>query len=218
MNPKIGLSAVFMAVLIAHSTIGEAGNKHGRRAAHHASAGSSSHQKSKPFGAGLNEEQSLRALESEVSRKLGSSMQASDYPDEARREGWSGTTRVDVLVGNGRIKEVSVQESSGHAILDEQAIRAFERVRLWWIPQRLRNRDVTVTVPVAFYIRETPELSADLIAGILADRIYLAASHCRNTDELDSGLIASLASDLAPPVRPVPEATLADWTVAHSSW
>jgi len=216
MNPRIGLSAVFMAALIAHSTLGEAAHKHGRRGAPH---NSGAHQKAKPFGAGLNEEQSLRALESEVSRKLGSSMQESDYPDEARREGWSGTTRVDVLVGsNGKIKEVSVQESSGYAILDEHAMRMFERVRLWWIPQRLRNRDVTVTVPVAFHIRETPELSADMIAGILADRIYLTASHCRNTDELDSGLIASLASDLAPPVRPVPEATLAEWTVAHSSW
>ena len=220
MNVKTGLSLLCMALLVLNSTIGEAARKHGRRAAHHNSAISSAHQRAKPYGAGLNEQQSLRALESEISRKVGSSMHEADYPEEARREGWSGTTRVDVLVGsNGQIKEVSVEQSSGFAILDAQAVRMVDRVSLWWIPQRLRNREVMVTIPVGFYIRDAPEpflISADAVAGILADRVYLATSHCRNTNEVDSGLIASFALDLEPPARPVQDSTLADWSAEHA--
>ena len=106
-----------------------------------------------PYGAGLNEEQSLRALESEISRKLGSNIQPSDYPEEARRQGWSGTTLVGVVVAaDGKIKQVSVRTTSGFPLLDEQALRMVARVRIWWIPQRLRQREVNVSVPVGFYI------------------------------------------------------------------
>ena len=106
-----------------------------------------------PYGAGLDEEQSLRALESEISRKLGSNIQPSDYPEEARRQGWSGTTQVGVVVAaDGKIKEVSVRRTSGFPLLDEQALRRVGRVRIWWIPQRLRKREVNVSVPVGIYI------------------------------------------------------------------
>lgn len=218
MKVRTGLSLLCLVTLIVHSTIGEAARKHGRRGAHHSSYTSSAHQKDKPYGAGMNDEQSRRALESEILRKMGSSIQEGDYPEEARREGWSGTTRVDVVVGSdGKIKEVSVQESSGFPILDDQAMRMVDRATPWWIPERFRNREVTVTVPVGFYIREAPEpspISADMIAGILAHRMYLPASNCRTANETDSGAIASLALDLVPPLRPVQEATLADWTTA----
>jgi TonB family protein len=219
MNVTTGLSLFCMAVLMIHATIGEAARKHGRRIAHHPTT-SSVLQKAKPYGAGLNEEQSLHALEAEVSRKLGSNVQEGDYPEEARREGWSGTTRLDVLVGsNGKIKEVSVQQSSGFPILDEQAVRMVDRINLWWIPQRLRNREVMVTVPVGFYIRdalEPPLISADAIDGILAERIYIATSHCRNTNEIDSGLTASLAVDLVPRLRLVQDSIAAGWTAARA--
>jgi TonB family protein len=218
-NIRTGLSLLCLVILMVHSAIGEAARKHGRRGAHHSA--STSQQKDKPYGAGLNEEQSLNALQSEILRKMGSSTREDDYPEEARREGWSGTTRVDVVVGSdGKIKDVSVQESSGFAILDDQAMRMVDRATLWWIPQRLRNREVTVTVPVGFYIREAPEplpISADAVAGLLVDRVYLPASHCRTANETDSGAIASLALDLVPPLRPVQEPTLADWTGAMPS-
>jgi len=44
--------------------------------------------------------------------------------------------------------------------------------------------------------------------------VYLPASNCRTASEADSGAIASLALDLVPPLRPVQEPTLADWTTA----
>jgi len=117
---------------------------------------SSQSNAAKRYGANLNEAESLRALEAEISRKLGSNIRASDYPEEARRQGWSGTSLVAVLVGrNGEIKEVSIHRTSGFPILDQQAVRMVERVNIWWIPQRLRKREVKVTVPVGFYIRST---------------------------------------------------------------
>jgi TonB family protein len=107
-----------------------------------------------PYGASLNEEQSLRALESEISRKLGSKIQESDYPKEARLQGWSGTTLVGVVVGaDGKIKRGTVTKTSGFPLLDQQALRMLDGVTIWWIPQRLRKRKVIVTVPVGFYVR-----------------------------------------------------------------
>jgi protein TonB len=86
-----------------------------------------------------------------VSTKSG---QLHDYPQEARRQGWSGTTLVGVIVSaDGKIKQVAVSKTSGFPLLDQQALRMLDGVRIWWIPQRLRKREVKVTVPVGFYIR-----------------------------------------------------------------
>ena len=61
---------------------------------------------------------------------------------------------VAVLVGSdGKIKETSIYRTSGFPILDQQALRMVDRVSIWWIPQRLLKREVKVTVPVGFYIR-----------------------------------------------------------------
>jgi TonB family protein len=141
-------------LLIASSLMCEAAHKESARTGQRRVAKVSAAGTAKPYGASLSEEQSLRALESEISRKLGSKIQESDYPEEARRQGWSGTTLVGVLVGgNGKIKQVSVSHTSGFALLDEQAVRMVDRVSIWWIPQRLRKREVNLAVPVGFYIR-----------------------------------------------------------------
>jgi len=222
MNLKTGLSLLLIAVPMTASTVCEAARVHGRGVRHHHAATGTPQHASKPYGAGFSEEQSLSALRSEIARKLGAKIQEGDYPEEARREGWSGTTWVDVSVGsNGKIKELAVQQSSGFAILDEQAIRMVDRISLWWIPQRLRNREVKVAVPVGFYIRDesgAPVISAEVFAGILADRVYLPASHCRNTNALDPALIAAMAEDLLAPLPPEPDPTLAGWTAGHALW
>ncbi len=216
MKPKIGLSPVLLALVAIYSAIGEAAPPHGRRAHHRAGV---THQTAKPYGAGLSEEQSLRALESEISRKLGASIRQDDYPEQARREGWAGTTWVDVLVGtDGKIKQVAVQQSSGFEILDEQALRMVDRISLWWIPQRLRHREAKVAVPVGFYVRdepETPLITADMFVVLLAERVYLPALYCRNASEMDSGVTHTLAVDLVPPLPPEQDATVAGWTVVH---
>ena len=155
MKFEIGSNLLYAALLLALPVMGEALPKSTAQPGHRKPAKVSRASAAKPYGASLNEEQSLRALESEISRKLGSKIQESDYPEEARRQGWSGTTLVDVVVGaDGEIKQVSVSKTSGFPLLDKQALRMLDRVRIWWIPQRLRKREVNVTVPVGFYIRD----------------------------------------------------------------
>ncbi len=152
---KIALLAFSGALLLASHSMCKAASTDVSQAGHRKSAKNSPTAGAKPYGAGLNEEQSLRALESEISRKVGSKIQESDYPEEARRQGWSGTALVGVLVdGNGKIKQVSVRRTSGLPVLDDQAVRMVGRVSIWWIPQRLHKREVNVAVPVGFYVRD----------------------------------------------------------------
>jgi TonB family protein len=219
MDLKHGLVPLCIAVLMTHSAFADTTGKQGRRALHHATA-SSTPKSAKPYGAGLNEEQSLHALEEEISRKLGSQLRDGDYPEEARREGWSGTARVDVVVGsNGKIKEAALQRSSGFPILDQQAVRLIDRITLWWIPQRLRNREVRVTVPVGFYMRdeyEPPFISAGAFESLLAERTHVNVFHCHSTNATGSGWTLSPAVDVVPQFPPAQDAALY-WTAAHST-
>ena len=102
----------------------------------------------------LTEEQALHALETEISRKVGLQMKEADYPEEARRWTWSGTTLVNVRVNeDGLISKISVGRTSGFRMLDEQAVRVVSRVRSpSWIPDRLRGREVSVLVPIGFLL------------------------------------------------------------------
>ena len=154
MKLKIPASLIFISALMVACTLCEAAQKEVPRSARHKAINSGHSHAARPYGAGLSEAQSIRALESEISRKLGSTIRESDYPEEARRQGWTGTALVAVLVGSdGKIKETSIYRSSGFPILDQQALRMVDRASIWWIPQRLRKREVKVIVPVGFYIR-----------------------------------------------------------------
>src|SRR5690349_17713265 len=218
MDLKHGLVVLCIAV-VSHSAFADTAGKHSRRTLQHAPA-SSTQKSMKPYGAGLNEEQSLHALEEEISRKLGSNLRDGDYPEQARREGWSGTARVDVVVGsNGKIKEAALQQSSGFAILDQQAVRLIDRIRLWWIPQRLRNREVRVTVPVGFYMRdeyEPPFISAGAFDSLLAERTQVNVFRCHSTNATGSGWTLSPAVDVVPQFSPAQDAALY-WTAAHAT-
>lgn len=75
------------------------------------------------------------------------------YPLVARRRGLQGTVRLEVLVGrDGRVRDLKLAESSGHADLDDAALRA---VRDWrFVPARRGGEpvDAPVIVPVRFQI------------------------------------------------------------------
>jgi TonB family protein len=92
------------------------------------------------------------ALEVEILRNVGKQTQEADYPEEARRWTWSGTTLVQVSMDrDGSMKEVSVQRTSGFRVLDDQAVKMVRRVPFTRVPDRLKGREVTVTVPIGFY-------------------------------------------------------------------
>jgi len=92
------------------------------------------------------------ALEVEILRNVGKQTHEGDYPEEARRWSWSGTTLVQVSMDrDGGMKEVSVQRTSGFRVLDDQAVKMVRRVPFTRVPDRLKGREVTVTVPIGFY-------------------------------------------------------------------
>jgi protein TonB len=101
------------------------------------------------------EEEALTALERELSLKVGKQIRAGDYPDEAIRFRWTGTTLIQVQVaGDGTVMEVSLERSSGFSVLDEQALVVVRRVSKVFLPFRLRGREHSVTVPVGFYLKD----------------------------------------------------------------
>ena len=103
----------------------------------------------------MTEEEALKSLEQEVSLKVGKHMVASDYPAEAQRWRWTGTSLIQVMVGkDGKVREVSLSRSSGFRMLDESALTVVKRVSKLFVPFRLRGREHSVTVPIGFYLRD----------------------------------------------------------------
>jgi len=78
------------------------------------------------------------------------------YPRLARVRGWEGTVilRLQLLPG-GRLHEVVMAHSSGHDVLDRQALVMARRLSSWPLPpDELREREITVLVPVEFRLRK----------------------------------------------------------------
>ena len=75
------------------------------------------------------------------------------YPIEARRMGWQGTAVLSVDVSaDGTVRDAGVTESSGHSVLDEEALRT---VRQWrFDPARIGDSPAAcrVTIPIRFVI------------------------------------------------------------------
>jgi TonB family protein len=100
------------------------------------------------------EQEALDWLERDLALKVGKRRQANDYPEEALRFGWTGTALIDVLVaGNGYIKTIALNRTSGFKVLDDQAIEMVKRVSKLWVPARLRGRETSVTVPIGFQMQ-----------------------------------------------------------------
>ncbi len=74
------------------------------------------------------------------------------YPRLAQIRGWQGTARVRLEIGaDGRVIATSVEESSGHDILDRQALEMVRKAMpLPQPPEELRNQAFTVIVPITF--------------------------------------------------------------------
>ena len=76
------------------------------------------------------------------------------YPDEARRRGWQGLVLLRLHINTtGRVTRVELIRSSGHAVLDEAAVRA---VREWQgQPSHVAGRPVASVevLPVRFRLQ-----------------------------------------------------------------
>lgn len=78
------------------------------------------------------------------------------YPRVAQMRGWQGTATVALKFGSGsRLVAATVTRSSGHEVLDDQALEMVRDAQpLPSPPERLRNREFTVLVPIVFRLKE----------------------------------------------------------------
>jgi len=74
------------------------------------------------------------------------------YPAIAMEKGWQGRVEVRMVIGaNGMIASASIKTSSGHEILDNQALDMLKKGKTTVeIPARLRGREFSIDVPVIF--------------------------------------------------------------------
>lgn len=79
------------------------------------------------------------------------------YPAIAMEKGWQGKVEVRMVIGaNGMIASASIKASSGHEILDNQAMDMLKKGKTTvLIPASLRGREFSVDVPVIFSL-ESP--------------------------------------------------------------
>ena len=78
------------------------------------------------------------------------------YPGVARERGWEGDVVVVVnTVAGAQLPQVALGQSSGRALLDEEAVNLVEQaVRSATIPDSLRGRSFALTLPIQFRLDE----------------------------------------------------------------
>lgn len=78
------------------------------------------------------------------------------YPPYAAERGWQGKVGVRLEVGaDGALVAASVQRSSGHELLDREALDVLKKASaLTPIPPALRSREFSLEVPVLFELQE----------------------------------------------------------------
>lgn len=74
------------------------------------------------------------------------------YPRIAARRGWQGKVLLDLEIdGTGRVLSAKVKQSSGHKVLDKQALKMVEKASPFPMPPlALRDGSFSLTVPVSF--------------------------------------------------------------------
>jgi protein TonB len=106
-----------------------------------------------PGPAGAPDDGSLKDYESRLSFFAA---RYKAYPRVAQDNAWEGNVEVMMVVGaNGVLRSISVKTSSGHEVLDRQAIEMFRRAKpLVPIPPALAGKEFTVVRWVSFGLKE----------------------------------------------------------------
>ena len=78
------------------------------------------------------------------------------YPRVALDNNWQGRVEVRMAIGaTGAITELSVRSSTGHPVLDQQALEMIERAKATaQVPPALRGREFVVDIPVIFSLKD----------------------------------------------------------------
>jgi len=77
------------------------------------------------------------------------------YPLVARKRGWQGKVVVAIDVNKaGYIHNINIKQSSGHAILDNNALRTFEAIGNINSLKKDHHRDYKLSIPVIYKLTE----------------------------------------------------------------
>jgi len=74
------------------------------------------------------------------------------YPAIAREESWAGVVVLTIHAAAGAaVPAVSISQSSGHQVLDAQAVEMMENAsRLALMPERLRGKQFAISLPIHY--------------------------------------------------------------------
>lgn len=74
------------------------------------------------------------------------------YPKIARKRGWQGKVILDLKIdSNGNVLSAKVRDSSGHAVLDKEALKMAKKAAPFPKPPlALQSQSFNITVPVSF--------------------------------------------------------------------
>ena len=77
------------------------------------------------------------------------------YPNEAMQNSWEGTATIRLKIGSdGKIAAVEVANSSGHAMLDEQASITINKAKPFvQIPAGLRGKEFIASIRIVFSLK-----------------------------------------------------------------
>lgn len=76
------------------------------------------------------------------------------YPYLARRNGWEGEVLIKAVIGaDGRLLHAEIVESSGHAVLDQDALKVLRDSTPLELEQNPSWQQATLTVPVAYRLQ-----------------------------------------------------------------
>ena len=73
------------------------------------------------------------------------------YPRIARENHWEGRVVVQAVIkADGTVGELSVAESSGHALLDEEALVVMRKASPLTLKHQLEKSQITILVPISY--------------------------------------------------------------------
>ncbi len=86
---------------------------------------------------------------------LGAAGRFKRYPEEARENNWTGDVVVGVAVGATGAAQVGLRRSSGHAVLDRQALEMFQQAaRTVPLPEALRGREFRLDLRAVYGLED----------------------------------------------------------------
>jgi protein TonB len=76
------------------------------------------------------------------------------YPTEARLNQWQGKVVVKVIVrADGEIESLKIVQTSGHPVLDEEALALLRRISPLKLNQPLGKDRIPVQVPIRYFLK-----------------------------------------------------------------